>query len=123
MSSAAPGLKEMGVLLIVCVILPRLVNKVPALIAGISSGATGAAGIGQMGAGAALGAAGNSCSCNSAEGFDSCRCRNATGGLQAVMAAFSKTNNVSGGERALSNMFGGGGGDGGNSASGDTDRG
>ncbi|MBU2051538.1 MAG: P-type conjugative transfer protein TrbL, partial [Gammaproteobacteria bacterium] len=53
------NLKEMGVMLIVCVILLALVNKIPALIAGVITGASvGGAGIGNFGAGAALGAAG-----------------------------------------------------------------
>jgi type IV secretory pathway TrbL component len=53
------SLKEMGVMLIVCVILLALVNKIPPLIAGVITGASvGGAGIGNFGAGAALGAAG-----------------------------------------------------------------
>lgn len=116
-------LKEMGVLLIVCVILLALVNKVPALIAGISSGATGAAGIGQMGAGAALGAAGMAAAAAATGGaLMAAGAANATGGAQAVMAAFSKANeNVSAGTDTLSNMFSGGGGDSGNSGAGGTD--
>lgn len=122
--SSSVNLKEMGVLLIVCVILLALVNKVPALIAGISSGATGAAGIGQMGAGAALGAAGMAAAAAATGGaLMAAGAANATGGAQAVMAAFSKANeNVSGGTDTLSSMFsGGGGGDSGNSGSGGTD--
>lgn len=57
--SAGISLKEMGVMLIVVIILLALVNKIPPLIAGIITGASvGGAGIGQFGAGAALGAAG-----------------------------------------------------------------
>lgn len=121
--SSSVNLKEMGVLLIVCVILLALVNKVPALIAGISSGATGAAGIGQMGAGAALGAAGMAAAAAATGGaLMAAGAANATGGAQAVMAAFSKANeNVSGGTDTLSSMFSGGGGDSGNSGSGGTD--
>ncbi|WP_458255116.1 P-type conjugative transfer protein TrbL [Aeromonas caviae] len=120
--SSSVNLKEMGVLLIVCVILLALVNKVPALIAGISSGATGAAGIGQMGAGAALGAAGMAAAAAATGGaLMAAGAANATGGAQAVMAAFSKANeNVSGGTDTLSSMFNGGG-DSGNSGSGGTD--
>ena len=44
------NLKEMGVMLIVCVILLALVNKIPALIAGVITGASvGGAGIGNFG--------------------------------------------------------------------------
>lgn len=120
--SSSVNLKEMGVLLIVCVILLALVNKVPALIAGISSGATGAAGIGQMGAGAALGAAGMAAAAAATGGaLMAAGAANATGGAQAVMAAFSKANeNVSSGTDALSSMFSGGS-DSGNSGSGGTD--
>ena len=57
--SAGVHLKEMAVMLIVCVILLALVNKIPPLIAGIITGSSiGGGGIGNFGAGAALGAAG-----------------------------------------------------------------
>ena len=54
--NAGISLKEMGVMLIVVIILLALTNKIPSLIAGIITGASvGGAGIGQFGAGAALG--------------------------------------------------------------------
>lgn len=114
--SSGISLKEMGVMLIVCVILLALVNKVPALIAGIITGASvGGAGIGQFGAGAAVGAAGMAAAAAATGGaMIAAGAANAAGGTQAVMAAFSKaSDNVANGSDVLSSMWGGGGGDGG----------
>ncbi|CDN89000.1 TrbL/VirB6 plasmid conjugal transfer protein precursor [Hydrogenophaga intermedia] len=111
--SAGINLKEMGVMLIVCVILLALVNKIPALIAGIITGASvGGAGIGNFGAGAALGAAGMAAAAAATGGAAlAAGAASAAGGASAVMAAFSKANeNVSSGSDVMS-MLGGGGGD------------
>jgi len=113
--SSGISLKEMGVMLIVCVILLALVNKVPALVAGIITGASvGGAGIGQFGAGAAVGAAGMAAAAAATGGaMIAAGAANAAGGAQAVMAAFSKaSDNVASGSDVLTSMWGGGGGDG-----------
>lgn len=111
--SSGINLKEMGVLLIVCVILLALVTKIPALIAGVITGASvGGAGIGQFGAGAALGAAGMAAAAAVTGGaMIAAGAANAVGGAQAVMAAFSKAReNVSSGSDVLTSMWGSGGG-------------
>ncbi|EOW8879044.1 P-type conjugative transfer protein TrbL [Escherichia coli] len=113
--SSGISLKEMGVMLIVCVILLALVNKVPALVAGIITGASvGGVGIGQFGAGAAVGAAGMAAAAAATGGaMIAAGAANAAGGAQAVMAAFSKaSDNVASGSDVLTSMWGGGGGDG-----------
>lgn len=113
--SSGISLKEMGVMLIVCVILLALVNKVPALVAGIITGASvGGAGIGQFGAGAAVGAAGMAAAAAATGGaMIAAGAANAAGGAQAVKAAFSKaSDNVASGSDVLTSMWGGGGGDG-----------
>nr|WP_011304126.1 P-type conjugative transfer protein TrbL [Sphingomonas sp. A1]BAE19739.1 TrbL [Sphingomonas sp. A1] len=123
--SAGINLKEMGVMLIVCVILLALVNKIPALIAGIITGASvGGAGIGNFGAGAALGAAGMAAAAAATGGAAlAAGAASAAGGASAVMAAFSKANeNVSSGSDVMS-MLGGGGGGGGDSGGGGGDAG
>ncbi|HDZ5419535.1 TPA: P-type conjugative transfer protein TrbL [Vibrio harveyi] len=124
------SLKEMGVMLIVAVILLVLTNKVPALIAGVITGASvGGAGIGNMGAGAALGAAGMAIAAAATGGAAmGAAASNMAGGAQALMAAFSKANeNVSNGTDvmpSLSNAMSGGGSEssagGGEAGNGDT---
>lgn len=130
--SSGISLKEMGVMLIVCVILLALVNKVPALVAGIITGASvGGAGIGQFGAGAAVGAAGMAAAAAATGGaMIAAGAANAAGGAQAVMAAFSKaSDNVASGSDVLTSMWGGGGdgggggGDGGGASGGDSSTG
>ncbi len=124
--SAGINLKEMGVMLIVCVILLALVNKIPALIAGIITGASvGGAGIGNFGAGAALGAAGMAAAAAATGGAAlAAGAASAAGGASAVMAAFSKANeNVSSGSDVMSMLGGGGGGDSGGGGGGGGDAG
>lgn len=124
--SSGISLKEMGVMLIVCVILLALVNKVPALVAGIITGASvGGVGIGQFGAGAAVGAAGMAAAAAATGGaMIAAGAANAAGGAQAVMAAISKaSDNVASGSDVLTSMWGGGGGggaSGGDSSTGST---
>jgi type IV secretion system protein VirB6/type IV secretion system protein TrbL len=110
------NLKEMGVMLIVCVILVVLVNRIPSIIAGIITGASvGHSGIGNFGAGAALGAAGMAAAAAATGGaMLAAGAANAGGGAQALMAAFSKaSDNVQSGSDVLTSMWGGGGGGGG----------
>ena len=121
--SAGISLKEMGVMLIVVIILLALTNKIPALLAGIITGASvGGAGIGGFGAGAAMGAAGMAVAAAATGGAAlAAGAASAAGGAQAVMAAFSKAseNASSGGDGGgdLMSAFtgGGGGGSGGDS--------
>ncbi|WP_020405871.1 P-type conjugative transfer protein TrbL [Hahella ganghwensis] len=105
--SAGISLKEMGVLLIVAVILLVLVNKVPALLSGVVSGASvGGAGIGTMGAGAALGAMGVATAAAAVGGAAAAAgAANAAGGGQAIMAAISKAReNVEAGTDVMSGL-------------------
>lgn len=120
--SAGISLKEMGVMLIVVIILLALVNKIPPLIAGIITGASvGGAGIGQFGAGAALGAAGMAAAAAATGGAAlAAGAASAAGGASAVMAAFSKANeNVSAGTDVMSAFSGGGSSGGGAGGGGD----
>ena len=108
-------------MLIVCVILLSLVNKVPTLISGIITGASvNGAGIGQFGAGAAFGAAGMAVSAAATGGaMIASGAASAAGGAQALMAAASKAStNVSNGSDVLSSMWGGSSSSGGNSGGG-----
>ena len=123
--SAGISLKEMGVMLIVVIILLALTNKIPALLAGIITGASvGDAGIGGFGAGAAMGAAGMAVAAAATGGAAlAAGAASAAGGAQAVMAAFSKAseNASSGGDGGgdlMSAFTGGGGGGGGGDAGG-----
>ena len=123
--SAGISLKEMGVMLIVVIILLALTNKIPALLAGIITGASvGGAGIGGFGAGAAMGAAGMAVAAAATGGAAlAAGAASAAGGAQAVMAAFSKAseNASSGGDGGgdlMSAFTGGGGGGGGGDAGG-----
>lgn len=107
---------EMAVLLIVAVILLMLVNKIPPMLAGIITGASvGGMGIGQFGAGAALGAAATAAAAAAVGGsMIAAGATQAAGGAQAVMAAISKAQeNVAAGTDVLSSMGGGSGGSGG----------
>lgn len=109
-------IKELGVMLIVSMILLMLVNKLPSLVSGIiTGGSVGGAGIGQFGAGAAIGVAGMAAAAVATGGaMLAAGAANAAGGAQALMAAFSKASeNVSSGSDVLTSMWGGGGGSGG----------
>ncbi len=114
--SAGVEFSEMGVMLIVSVVLLMLVNKVPSLISGIiSGGSIGHSGIGNFGAGAAVGAAGMAAAAAATGGaMLAAGAANASGGAQAVMTAFSKaSDNVQSGSDVLTSMWGGGRGGGG----------
>jgi len=80
---------EMGVILIVCLVLLYLVNKVPALISGIITGASVShSGIGNLGTGAAIGAAGMASAATTVGGATlMASAHNIGGGAQALMAA------------------------------------
>lgn len=90
--STGISLKEMGVMLIVVIILLALVNKIPALLTGIITGASiGGAGIGSFGAGAAMGAAGMAVAAAATGGAAlAAGAASAAGGASAIQAAFQK---------------------------------
>ena len=119
--SAGINIKEMGVMLVVVIILLALVNKVPGLISGVITGASmGESGIGNFGAGAAVGAMGMAAAAAATGGaMIAAGAASAGGGAQALMAAFSKASeNVQAGSDVLTSMWGGGGGDNGGGGSG-----
>ena len=116
MNTGTLNFEELGVMLVFCVALLMLVNRVPPLVAGVISG-TGignAGGIGNFGAGAAIGAAMGAASM--AAGAASVAgaavmggAASAAGGMSAIKAAFEKAGSSAGGESGGIPMFGGGG--------------
>ena len=118
MNTGTLNFEELGVMLVFCVALLMLVNRVPPLVAGVISG-TGignAGGIGNFGAGAALGAAGMAAAAAATGGAAlAAGAASASGGASALMAAFSQArDNVSAGTDIMSAFSSGGsGGDGG----------
>lgn len=97
MNTGTLNFEELGVMLVFCVALLMLVNRVPPLVAGIitGSGVGGAGGIGNFGAGAAMGAA--MAAAGMATGGAAMAGKamisgaaGATGGASAVQAAFQK---------------------------------
>ena len=118
MNTGTLNFEELGVMLVFCVALLMLVNRVPPLVAGIitGSGIGGAGGIGNFGAGAAIGAAMGAASM--AAGAASVAgaavmggAASAAGSMSAIKAAFEKAGASAGGESGGMPMFGGGGGD------------
>ena len=117
MNTGTLNFEELGVMLVFCVALLMLVNRVPPLVAGIitGSGIGGAGGIGNFGAGAAIGAAMGASSM--AAGAASVAgaavmggAASAAGGMSAIRAAFEKAGASAGGESGGVPMFGGGAG-------------
>lgn len=116
MNTGTLNFEELGVMLVFCVTLLMLVNRVPPLVAGVISG-TGignAGGIGNFGAGAAMGAAAVAAGAVAAGGAAlAAGAASAAGGTQALMAAFSKAGaNVSSGSDVMSGLLGNSGGSG-----------
>ena len=115
MNTGTLNFEELGVMLVFCVALLMLVNRVPPLVAGVISG-TGvgnASGIGNFGAGAAIGAAMGAASM--AAGAASVAgaavmggATSAAGGMSAIKAAFEKAGSSAGGESGGMPMLGGG---------------
>jgi len=115
MNTGTLNFEELGVMLVFCVALLMLVNRVPPLVAGVISG-TGvgnAGGIGNFGAGAAIGAAMGAASM--AAGAASVAgaavmggATSAAGGMSAIKAAFEKAGSSAGGESGGVPMLGGG---------------
>ena len=116
MNKGTLNFEELGVMLVFCLALMLLVNRVPSLVAGIITGASvNHSGIGNFGAGAAVGAAGMAAAAAATGGaMLAASAANAGGGAQALMAAFAKASeNVQSGSDVLSSMWGGrSGGDG-----------
>lgn len=115
MNTGTLNFEELGVMLVFCVALLMLVNRVPPLVAGIITGAGigGAGGIGNFGAGAAIGAAMGAASM--AAGAASVAgaavmggAASAAGGMSAIKAAFEKAGSSAGGESGGMPMLGGG---------------
>ncbi|MDX6018633.1 P-type conjugative transfer protein TrbL [Shewanella indica] len=109
---------EMAVVMIVVLVIFVLTNKVPQLISGIITGASvGGMGIGQFGAGAAMGAAGMAAAAAAVGGaMVAAGATQGAGGASALMAAFSQANaNVASGSDVLTSLWGGGSGGGGGS--------
>ena len=115
MNTGTLNFEELGVMLVFCVALLMLVNRVPPLVAGIitGSGIGGAGGIGNFGAGAAIGAAMGAASM--AAGAASVAgaavmggATSAAGGMSAIKAAFEKAGSSAGGESGGMPMLGGG---------------
>lgn len=124
--SGGVNLSEMAVMMIVVIVLFVLTNKIPALLASIVSGAgVGGAGIGQFGAGTAIGVAGMAAAAAATGGAAlAAGASNIAGGGSAVMAAINKAaGNVAAGVDAMSSSVStgamgsssGGGSSGGNS--------
>ncbi|MCO1994727.1 P-type conjugative transfer protein TrbL [Pseudomonas aeruginosa] len=93
MNTGTLNFEELGVMLVFCVALLMLVNRVPPLVAGIitGSGVGGAGGIGNFGAGAAMAAAGMATGGAAMAGKAMISgAAGATGGASAVQAAFQK---------------------------------
>jgi P-type conjugative transfer protein TrbL len=82
--SGGLNLKEMGVLMVVSVVLLTLVNKIPPMLAAIVGG--GAGGIGNLGAGVAIGAA--AAATGVATGMMMASAAHAAGGASAIKAAY-----------------------------------
>jgi len=124
MSTGSVNFEELAVMLVVCMALLILVNRIPPLLAGIITGASvGGGGIGQLGAGAALGAAGVAAAAAATGGaLVGAGLAGMGGGIQAVMAAVAKAQtNVSAGTDILSTLggaLGGGSGSGSSAGSG-----
>jgi type IV secretion system protein TrbL len=126
MNTGTLNFEELGVMLVFCVALLMLVNRVPPLVAGVISG-TGignAGGIGNFGAGAAIGAAmGAASMAAGAAGMAGSAimgaATSAAGGASAIKAAFEKVAGSAGGGSGEIPSFGGLGGDSGAGSPGD----
>ncbi len=115
---------ELAILLVFCLALLMLSSKIPAMVAGIITGGSGASGdIGSLGAGAVMGAAmgaagAASAAASMAGSVLASGAANAAGGAQALMAAYSQASAVGSGSDAGSMVdAAGGGADEGSSAS------
>lgn len=131
MNKGTLNFEELGVMLVFCMALLMLINKIPGLLSGVITGAgISHAGIGSFGAGAvagaALGAAGMAATAASMAGAAVMGgAQNIAGGMSAIKAAFEKAAGMDGGSGQMPS-FGGGsdsGGSGGGAPSGGNDSG
>lgn len=103
MNKGTLNFEELGVMLVFCMALLMLINKVPGLLSGVITGAgISQAGIGSFGAGAvagaALGAAGMAATAASMAGSALMGgAANIAGGMSAIKAAFEKAAGMDGG--------------------------
>jgi type IV secretion system protein TrbL len=125
MNKGTLNFEELGVMLVFCMTLLMLINKIPGLLSGVITGAgINHAGIGGFGAGAvagaALGAAGMAAATAASAGAAlGAVASSAGGGVSALMAAFSKAGeSASSGTDAISTGGGSGGATGGGAESG-----
>ena len=118
MNKGTLNFEELGVMLVFCMALLMLINKVPGLLSGVITGAgISQAGIGSLGAGAvagaALGAAGMAATAASMAGSALMGgAANIAGGMSAIKAAFEKAADMDGGSGQMPSFGGGGGGGG-----------
>lgn len=126
MNTGTLNFEELGVMLVFCVALLMLVNRVPPLVAGVISGSGigNAGGIGNFGTGAAIGAAmGAASMAVGAAGMAGSAIMGAAtssaGGASAIKAAFEKAAGSAGGGSGEIPSFGGFGGGSGAGSSGD----
>jgi hypothetical protein len=107
--NATVNFKELGVLLVVSIILLSLVNRLPSVVSGIITGAgLGSVSIGQLGGGAAFGAASmmSSAAAMSAH-MATAGMAHAAGGASALAAAVAKgSDNVDSNSDLISSVFG-----------------
>ena len=111
MNKGVLNFEELGVMLVFCLALMLLVNKLPSLVSGIITGASiSHAGIGNFGAGAAVGAAGMAAAAAATgSAMLAASAANAAGGVQALRAAIAKgSENVQSGADVLTSLWGGG---------------
>ncbi|MBD3812845.1 MAG: P-type conjugative transfer protein TrbL [Betaproteobacteria bacterium] len=122
MNKGTLNFEELGVMLVFCMALLMLINKVPGLLSGVITGAgIGHAGIGNFGAGAvagaALGAAGMAATAAGMAGAAVMGgAQNIAGGMSAIKAAFEKAAGMDGGSGQMPSF--GGGSDSGGASSG-----
>lgn len=97
LSPGKPNFEELSVILVFCLALLMLTTRIPAMVAGIITGGSGASsGIGGWGAGAVMGAAMGAAGAASAAAASmagsvlSSGATHAAGGAQTVMAAYSQ---------------------------------
>jgi type IV secretion system protein TrbL len=113
MNMGTLNFEELGVMLVFCLALLVLVNRVPQLVAGVISGGSvgSAAGIGSFGAGSVLGAASVAAGAAGMAGAAMAHgAANVAGGTQALMAAFSSASeNVSSDKDVMAAFAGGSG--------------
>lgn len=101
-------LKEMAVLMVACLVLLILVNKVPQLMSSIASSNVGMSGLGSYGSGTALAAAGMAgAAAGVGASMVAAGAANIAGGASAIKAAFSQASaNVSSGTDVMAKAAG-----------------